>query len=593
MNKEKKRSALSKLLRYAGGHRFLTYVSWLLSAISAVLALMPFVFLWRIIMEVIAVNPRFDEAESIVTNGWLALGFTLLSMIVYLAALICSHLAAFRVAGNMKKAMLRHIKTLPIGFADRIGTGKVRRTVMEATAATETLLAHNLPDTAGGVATSAAMIALLFVFDWRFGAVSLLSMLLGVFAMSRMAGPRMSGDIRAYQNALENMSNEAVEYIRGIPVVKTFGQTVFSFHRFKKAIDDYGTYCVRYTTSCRGAMVAFTVLIHSSFAFITGLALVLLNGEAAEEILASFLFYVIFTPIIATTMNRLMFLTEGVMLINDAVRRVDYIMELKPLPKPLVSKKPKDASVELRDVTFRYGDSASAAVRHVSLSAAKNELVALVGPSGSGKTTLAALAARFFDAESGSVRVGGVDVREIDEETLMNTVSYVFQDSRLLKGTIAENLRLAKPDATDAELFSALKKAQCMDIIKKLPQGIDTVLGSEGTYLSGGEQQRVAVARALLKKAPVVLLDEATAFADPENEVLMQRAFTELVKDATVIVIAHRLSTIRGADRIYVLEEGRVVQEGRHEELCRETGLYRQMWDEYQTAANWKVGETA
>ena len=454
------------------------------------------------------------------------------------------------------------------------------------------MLAHNLPDMAQAIVMPVAMVVMLFIYDWRFGLACIIPIILSFCMMFTMMGPRMAEDMKKYQDALENMSNEAVEYVRGIPVVKTFGQTVFSFHRFKKSIDDYGDFCLKYTFECRRSMILFEMFINSAFAFLIGLTLFLTRGGAAtQDILVNFLFYVIFTPIITTTMQRVMYMSENSIKIEDAVARVNSILDIRPLSEAKDKKTPSGAFVEIKDVTYRYSEDAKPAVKNLTLSADKDRIVALVGPSGSGKTTVAGLISRFFDAQEGSVQIGGVDVRDVGKDELMNTVSYVFQDSRLLKRSIADNLRIAKPNATDAELKEALHAAQCDDIIDRLPQGINTVLGSEGTYLSGGEQQRIAIARAILKKAPVVILDEATAFADPENEVLVQKAFTELTKHSTVIMIAHRLSTIRNADKIYVLDHGEVVETGKHDELVEKGGLYSAMWKEYQSAISWKVGE--
>ena len=588
-----KPGVLSQVLGYAENRKKLTYISLLLSVLTAIASLMPFVYLWRIIQEVIEVSPNFSQATHIIHNGWMAVIFSLVAIAIDVLALMCSHLSAFRVAGNMKKALLKHIAKLPVGFADEMGTGKLRRTVIDTTSSTETLLAHNLPDMAQAIVMPICMIVLLFLYDWRFGLVSLIPFVLAIACMARMAGTQMAESMKKYQNALECMSNEAVEYVRGIPVVKTFGQTVFSFHRFKKSIDDYGNFCLKYTKSCRTPMVMFTVIINAAFAFLIGLTLYLSHdGAVSQDILVNFLFYVIFTPLLVTTMNRVMFLSENVMRINDSAKRVNEIMNIQPLPEATQACTLNNYDVELSNVTYRYAENAAPAVKNLSLKAAQNQVIALVGPSGSGKTTAAGLIARFFDPQEGIVSIGGVNVRDIPKDTLMNTVSYVFQDSKLLKRSIAENLRIARPNATDDEIREALRLAQCDDIISRLPKGIDTVLGSEGTYLSGGEQQRIAIARAILKKAPVVILDEATAFADPENEVLVQKAFTELTKESTVIMIAHRLSTIRNADRIYVFDKGSVVEEGTHQELLDKNGLYQSMWNEYQQAASWKVGES-
>ena len=494
----------------------------------------------------------------------------------------------------MKKALMEHIARLPVGFADEMGSGRVRRTVTEVTSSTETLLAHNLPDMASAVVLPVSMVVMLFLYDWRYGIACMIPVLLGFAAMMKMAGPAMKEDIRLYQNSLERMSNEAVEYVRGVPVVKTFGQTVFSFRRFKSSIDDYRDFCMHYTKTMRKPMLAYIVLINSAFVFILCLTVFLIRGKNYQtDILLNFLFYLIFTPAIATSMNKVMFMGENNVKAADAVSRMDHILHLIPLPEPEHPQEPGGSSVELRDVTYRYSPDAAPAVSHLSLKADRDEIIALAGPSGSGKTTVAGLISRFFDPQEGQVLIGGTDVKEISRETLMKHVAYVFQDSRLLKRSIADNLRIAKPDATDRELMEALRKAQCTDIIERLPEGIHTVLGSKGTYLSGGEQQRIAIARTMLKGADVVILDEASAFADPECEVQVQKAFQEMARGRTVIMIAHRLSTIRNADRIYVLQDGQVAEEGEHDTLLKRNGLYASMWVEYQKTVNWKVGETA
>lgn len=587
----KKNKNLSELMRYAGNHKYLTYSSLILSVISAVFALLPFVFIFLVIKEVIEVAPNYSEAVHVVHNGWMAVLFALISIVIYVGALMCSHLSAFRIAGNMRKTLMEHIAKLPLGFIGEMGSGKIRRIVNDSSAATETYLAHQLPDMAGAITTPLGMIVMLFLFDWRFGLICLVPVILGFAAMFKMAGPKMADDMKNYQNALADMNNEAVEYVRGVPVVKTFGQTVHTFKRFRGSIDSYYKFCIAYCKKCRMPMLMYTVFINSAFAFLITLALILAGGEAvSQSLLLSFIFYVIFTPVIATSMTKVLFMSENGMVVNDALTRIHSILDLKPLPDASKTESPKDNSVEFKNVSFRYSGTKNDAIRNVYFKVHPGETVALVGPSGGGKSTAAGLISRFWDVTGGEIKVGGVNVKHIKKSELMETVSYVFQDSRLLKASIFENVRLAKPNASRKEVESALHKAQCDDIIAKLPDGIDTVIGTKGVYLSGGEQQRIAIARVMLKNAPIIVLDEATAFADPENEYLVQRAFEELSKDKTVIMIAHRLTTVRNADRIFVLKDGKIEEFGTHNQLSQSDGLYAKMWQDYQTSIGWKVG---
>ena len=576
---------------YAGNHKYLTYSSLILSVISAILTLLPFVFIFFIIKEVIEVAPNYSQAVNVIHNGWMAVLFALIAILVNVGALMCSHMSAFRIAGNMRKTLTAHIAELPLGFIGEMGSGKIRRIVNDSSAATETYLAHQLPDMAGAITTPLGMIVMLFLFDWRFGLICLVPVILGFAAMFKMAGPKMADDMKNYQNALADMNNEAVEYVRGVPVVKTFGQTVHTFKRFRDSIDSYYKFCVAYCKKCRMPMLLYTVFINSAFAFLITLALILSGGEAvAQSVLLSLIFYVIFTPVIATSMTKVLFMSENGMVVNDALTRVHSILDLKPLPDAQRNESPRDNSVEFKNVSFRYSGAESDAIRNISFKVQPGETVALVGPSGGGKTTAAGLISRFWDVIGGEIKVGGVNVKNIRKSELMETVSYVFQDSRLLKTSILENVRLAKPNASRDEVENALHKAQCDDIIAKLPDGIDTVIGTKGVYLSGGEQQRMAIARVMLKNAPIIVLDEATAFADPENETLVQRAFEELSKNKTVIMIAHRLNTVRNADRIFVLKDGKIVESGTHDKLAEQNGLYAKMWQDYQTSIGWKVG---
>ena len=587
----KKQSNLSKLMGYAGNFRFLTYASWILSGVSAAFALIPFYFLWRIIKEVLTVMPDFSKAAGLIHNGWMAVLFAALSLVIYICALMCSHLAAFRVQANLRKAMLHHVITLPLGTVEKEGSGKVRKTIQECSGATETFLAHQLPDMVGAYVTPLGLVVLLFAFDWRFGLICLIPIVLSfVVMMVFMTGPTLKVKMQEYQNALEDMSNEAVEYVRGVPVVKTFGQTVYSFEKFKKSIDRYSEWAISYTKSMRIPMCLLTILINGIFAFILAAGIWFTKGGISTTLVLNILFYIILTPILTVTMTKIMFQSENNMLLEDAMKRMDNILSLEPLKETQNAKNPKENSVELRHVSYSY-DERTQALKDISLSIKGGQTVAFVGPSGGGKTTLANVISRFFDVKEGEVLIGGVNVKDIGKEKLMETVSFVFQNSRLIKGTILDNVKLGKPDATEEEVMTALRQAQCMDIVEKMPDGVHTVIGTNGVYLSGGEGQRIAIARALLKNAPIIILDEATAFADPDNEVRVQAAFKELAKDRTVIMIAHRLSTVTSADCIYVLKDGSIAEHGTDSELKNKGGIYAEMMKNYISSVNWKVGK--
>jgi len=587
-----KQSNLSRLLGYAGSHRYFTYASWVLSALSALVALVPFWYIWKMMRQVLEVAPHFGQAQDLPHNGWMAVLFAVLSVIIYIAGLMCSHIAAFRVATNIRISTMHHIVKLPLGFVEEFGSGKLRKIVNESSAATETYLAHQLPDKAGAIATPCGLLVLLLVFDWRLGLLSLVPVVLGFLIMMRMTGANMQQKMQEYQNALDDMSNEAVEYVRGIPVVKTFGQTVFSFKKFKDSIDRYGVWVIAYTKQLRMPMILYTAAINGVFVFLIAAALLLTQNGVTTTFLLNLLFYIIITPVISLTLTRIMFQSENAMIVNDALQRIDSVLNLQPLSETTKPKKTKDYSVTLEDVCFRY-DEEKEALRHISLSIPAGQTVALVGPSGGGKTTLASLVSRFFDPQDGKIRIGGVDIRDIPKKELMNTVSFVFQDSRLIKASVLENVRMSRPAASRSEVLAALQAAQCMDIIEKLPNGVDTVIGTKGVYLSGGEQQRIAIARVMLKNAPIVILDEATAFADPDNESRVQAAFTELSKEKTVIMIAHRLSTVSNVDRIFVLKDGQIAESGSWRELTAAKGIFSKMWKDYQASVQWKVAKEA
>lgn len=590
--KSKKKSAFSKLMEFAGNHKYFSHISCVLAVISAWVALIPFYDVWCIIKEILEVRPDFSKAVHITSYGWQAVGFALLSMVFYIAALMCSHKAAFRVQANMRIYMMEHIMKLPLGYVESEGTGKIRKIVTDSSAATETYLAHNLPDKAVSYATPIGILAMMAVFDWRLGLISLIPAVLAFVIMgTMMMGPKMAEDMKQYQNSLETMSSEAVEYVRGVPVLKTFGQTIFSFKRFKAAIDEYEKWTIGYTKAMMLPMIGFTVFSNGIFAALIIAAYVLGGNVVTDTFVLNLIFYILITATLTTTLMKVAYAGESQMIVEDALKRMDEIIDVLELPEGNSSEKIKDASVSLENVTFSYDDSKTNAVDGITLDIKAGEHIAFVGPSGGGKTTLASLIARFWDVTEGSIKIGGTDVKNIENDKLMNLVSYVFQDSRLLKTSILENVRMGRPDASDSEVMDALKKAQCSDIIDKLPQGINTVIGSKGTYVSGGEMQRISIARAFLKNSPILILDEATAFADPDNEKKVQLAFENLSKDKTVIMIAHRLSTVTNADCIYVLKDGKIAEADTHEKLVGAGGVYTHMWNEYNKSVNWQVGK--
>lgn len=588
----KKQSDLSRLLGYAGKRKFFSYASWVLAALSALVALAPFYFIFNIIKEVFETTPDFGNAKNLTFNGWMAVLFAVVGYLLYIAALMCSHMAAFRVATNMRKDVLSHLVKLPLGYVEEAGSGRLRKIINDSTAASETYLAHQLPDKAVAVATPIGLIALLFIFDWKLGILSLIPVVLAFLIMASMTGKKMAQKMKEYQNSLDAMSNEAVEYVRGIPVVKTFGQTVFSFKRFKATIDNYEKWVISYTKDLRIPMMLYTAAINSVFVFLIVAALIFTKNGVTNEFLLNLIFYLIITPVISLTLTKMMYQSENAMIVADALQRVDTILDAEQLPEAVNGKKPADSSIEFRNVSYSY-DGVKNAVENVSLNIHSGSTVAFVGPSGSGKSTMANLISRFFDVSEGQVLVGGVDVRNIKKDILMDNVSFVFQNSHLIKGTILDNVRMARPQASKEEVMNALEKSQCMDIVKKLPNGVDTVVGTNGVYLSCGEQQRIAIARVMLKNSPVVILDEATAFADPDNEVMVQKAFSELAKDRTVIMIAHRLSTVAGADRIYVLKDGKIEEYGKYYELINNGGMFSKMWNDYRHSVDWKVSKEA
>ncbi len=589
----KNQSNLSKLMGYAKGYKKLTLLGCAFSGIAAVLGLVPYVCVWLVARDVLSAYPAVTAAAGVVRWGWMAVWFAVAGIAVYFAALMCTHVAAFRTARNIRYAGVAHALELPLGFFTGNQSGRLRKIIDDNAALTEDLLAHKLPDLTAAVVTPVAAIILLFVFDWKMGLLCLLPMLLAIVCMMSMMGGKNAGFFHRYQQEIEKMSGEAVEYVRGIPVVKVFQQTVYSFKAFYNAIMSYSDLASQYAMSCRNGQTAFLTCINGCFVLLIPAAILIASGGNGRAALADFIFYALFGPACGGMMNRIMYASESVMEADEAMMKLDEILQQQPLAKASAPRKPDGTDVVFDHVTFRYPGADRPALKDVSFTVKPGTVVGLVGPSGGGKSTAAALIPRFWDVESGSVQVGGVDVRELDSRDLMKHVAFVFQDTKLFKTSVLENIRMARPGATPEQVRAAAHAAQCDDILAKLPQGLDTVIGAKGVYLSGGEAQRIALARAILKDAPIVVLDEASAFADPENEVLIQKAFGELTRGKTVLMIAHRLSTIRNADQILVLEKGELKEQGGHEALLAQNGLYAGMWRDYLQAAAWKVGKEA
>ena len=592
--KQKKQNALSVLLEYAGSHRLLTLLGLGLSAVSMVCSMIPYLCIWLAARDLIAVAPDWTQAQSVTDYGWIAFAFAVVGILIYFLGLMCTHLAAFRTAANIRKQGMAHVMQAPLGYFDANASGLIRSKLDAAAADTETLLAHNLADIVGTITLFLAMLVLMFVFDWRMGAACLLAAVISILAMCSMMGGKNAALMAEYQAAQDRMTKSGTEYVRGIPVVKIFQQTVYSFKAFQQAIEDYSAKAEHYQGDvCRVPQSINLTFTEGAFLFLVPMVLFLAPGALASGDYAGFVtnfaFYAVFSAIISTALAKIMFAASGMMLADTALGRIQPVMDAPTLAVPEHPQTPKDNRVVFRDVSFTYDGAQSPALSHVSFTAEPGETVALVGPSGGGKTTAASLIPRFWDADTGTVEVGGVDVRQLDPHVLMEQVAFVFQNNRLFKASILENVLAARPDASREQVLAALEAAQCGDILEKLPQGLDTVIGTEGTYLSGGEAQRIALARAILKDAPIVVLDEATAFADPENEALIQKAFARLTKDRTVIMIAHRLSTVVGADKILVLEGGRVTEQGTHGELITAGGLYTRMWADYNQAIQWKM----
>lgn len=580
-----------RLLNYSGNYKYLTIVGMFLSALSAICLLVPFVYIWDVVNALLAVATDFTKAQNLDVYAINAFTFAVLGIILNFFGLMGTHLSAFKNEKNMKDAAIKHLLKLPLGYFSNHTSGGLRKIIDYSTAKTEIFLAHQLFDLTGAIVTPIIFLILLFSFDWRLGLICLIPIILCFVFMYPMFSKESRNSMEKYEKYLEEMNGEAVEYVRGIPVTKAFQQSIYSFKNFINAIKNYGKFSAEYSMSTHIPMTAFTVSINGFFALLIPAGILLAGSVVDVKFFANFMFYIIFTPICAVMMMKIMTVSQDWMLASCALDSIEAILNENPLVDPINPQKPKNHSIEFEGVYFDYenADGDEHILNDVNLKINENETVALVGPSGGGKTTIASLIPRFWDVNQGSIKVGDVDVRDISTKELMKNISFVFQNTTLFKDSIYNNVAIGRKGASRDDVKKALSLTQCDDIIDELPDGINTVIGSEGTYLSGGQQQRIALARAVLKDAPIIILDEATALADPENEYLIQKAISEITKDKTVIMIAHRLSSVKNVDKIYVVENGRIVEEGNHHTLIDSGGIYSRMWDEFNQSIQWKV----
>ena len=580
---------LKRLGAYMGRRKWLLPCSVGLSAVNGLLSLVPFILLWLVVRMLLtaerdlADTPLWDYAIA-------AFIVSVTNVLLYFAALILSHLAAFRIETNMRRKAMQRLMRVPLGFFDTQNTGRMRKIIDEDSGQTHTFVAHLLPDVASCVVAPIGIIVLLFSVDWQLGAAAMIPLIGAIGIMGYMMNPKNNQFQRLYLDAQEKMGAEAVEYVRGIPVVKVFQQTVFSFKRFYDSIISYRDLVIKCTLVWHTPM-SFYILAINAFAFVLVPTAIILIGHGGDTttIVANVILYVVIAPLIASNVMKAMYLSQDLFMANEAVERLEQLTHIAPLSQHDDPKRAEAYDIRFNNVSFRYEGAEKDAVSHINLTIPEGKTVALVGASGSGKTTIARLIPRFWDVRYGSVTIGGVDVRDMRKDELMRNVSFVFQNTRLFKTSLIENLRYGNPDATTEQINRAIDLSQSREIIDRLPQGLDTVIGAEGTYLSGGEQQRIVLARAILKDAPIVVLDEATAFADPENEQLIRKALAHLTQGKTVLMIAHRLTTVQDADSIVVVNDGEIVEQGTHEELLSEEKYYYRMWNEYQQSVSWKL----
>lgn len=587
-----KSNNINRLLTFSGRSRGLLTFSRILAGISSLFILAPFLCVYYAARELTSVySATALNTASLLRWGIIALACELIGLAIYFIALLCSHTVAFRTEKNLKMAALSHLAKMPMGYFDSNPSGKLRKIIDDNSLQTQTFIAHQLPDLVGAYVTMAVSLVLMLAFDWRVGLPMLVLFGIGFYLQGTLIGKDSMQFMQTFQDSMETMNHEAVEYIRGISVVKVFGQTVRSFTKFHNAIRTYRDYARAYTMSCKKGMVTFTTVINSGFLVLVPAALTI--GYVTNDLMSfiqKFLFYLIFSPACSVMLNKILYMSNYKMQAEEAMRRIDTILTADPQTETLKPQSTADHDIRFEAVTFSYENTDHPAVEQLSFTAPAGTMTALVGHSGSGKSTAASLIPRFYDVQEGAVKIGGVDIRELSHSALMKKTAFVFQDPKLFKDTLLANICAARPSASRDEALNAAHLAQCDDILAKFPQGIDTPVGSKGVYLSGGETQRIAIARAILKDAPIVVLDEATAFADPENELQIHQALTELVKGKTVIMIAHRLATIRDADQILVMKQGRLSEQGTHDTLLSQNGEYSRMWNNYIQTTKWHIG---
>jgi ATP-binding cassette subfamily B protein IrtA len=584
-------STLKKLQNYMGKRKVLLPAAMLLSALSALAGMLPYILIWLIVRELLE-HGEITSSGNVVTYAWWAAGMAVASIVLYFAALMSSHLAAFRVESNLRKEAMRQIVRMPLGFFDINTSGRIRKIIDDNAGVTHSFLAHQLPDLAATFLVPLVAAILIFVFDWILGLACIVPVIIAMLVMGFMMNAEGRQFMKSYMTSLEEMNTEAVEYVRGIPVVKVFQQTIYSFKNFHRCIMNYNKMVFGYTRMWEKPMSLYTVIINGFVFFLAPLAILLIgySGNYASVLLNFFLF-VLITPVFSQSIMKSMYLNQALGQASEAIGRLENLVAYEHLtvvehPQPV-----KEFSIQFEKVSFSYPGANQKAVDDVSFTIPQGNTVALVGASGGGKTTIARLVPRFWEATEGKVLIGGINVREIAPEELMKYISFVFQNTKLFKTSLLENIKYGNPDATMEEVERAVDMAQCWEIINKLPLGLNTKIGTEGTYLSGGEQQRIVLARAILKNAPIIVLDEATAFADPENEHLIQQALKELTKGKTVLMIAHRLSSITDADNILVIDKGKIAEQGTHANLLGKQGIYYHMWNEYQQSVRWTIGK--